>query len=164
MGKMKILIISDSHNNIANIKHVMGFAKKIKAGAVIHCGDWNNPVSVDAVTNFNIPLYAVIGNADINPEIRRNLILKSEGFSEDFLEFKLGGVKIGITHKPSDLYRYFDDRNVDIIFCGHLHSKDENEMRGVKVVRPGALEQTVNFAVFDTSTKKVEFIGSEIKA
>lgn len=160
---MKILVISDSHSNIANLKHVMGFAKKIKVGAVIHCGDWNNPISVDAVTNFNIPLYSVLGNADINPEIRRNLILKSEGFSEDFLEFELDGIRIGITHKPGDIYRYFGDSNVDIIFCGHLHSKDESEIRGMRVVRPGALETSVSFAVFDTDKKSIEFINHDIK-
>ncbi|PIP57073.1 YfcE family phosphodiesterase, partial [Candidatus Woesebacteria bacterium CG22_combo_CG10-13_8_21_14_all_45_10] len=37
---MKIVVISDSHGNIANLKHVLGFAKKIKAEAIIHCGDW----------------------------------------------------------------------------------------------------------------------------
>lgn len=159
---MKILVISDSHSNIANLKHVMGFAKKIKVGAVIHCGDWNNPISVDAVTNFNIPLYAVIGNADINPEIRRNLILKSEGFSEDFLEFTLGGVKIGITHKPSDIRKYLDVSKLDIVFCGHLHSKDESLINGTKVVRPGALETGVNFAIFDTDKKSIEFVSHDV--
>jgi len=159
MGKMKVLVISDSHSNISNLKHVMGFAKKIKAKAVIHCGDWNNPISVDAVTNFNIPLYSVIGNADISAEIRRNLILKSEGFSEDFLKFELDGVKIGITHKPSDIRKYFDVSELDVVFCGHLHSKDESSINGVKVIRPGALETTVNFAVYDTETNTIEFIS-----
>ena len=39
---MKILVISDSHGHIANLKHVLEIAKKIGVKAVIHCGDWDN--------------------------------------------------------------------------------------------------------------------------
>ena len=66
---MKILVISDSHGHIANIKHVMGFGKKIGAKAVIHAGDWNTVESVETVLSFGIPLYAVMGNADIEEEM-----------------------------------------------------------------------------------------------
>ncbi len=160
---MKILVISDSHNNLTNLKHVMGFAKKIKVGAVIHCGDWNYPVSVDTVCNFNIPVYAVVGNADINPEIARKLKLCAKKFSDNSLKFDLGGVKIGITHKPSDIQKYFSDSELDIIFCGHLHSQNESEFDGIKVVRPGALESGISFAMYDTVTDKVEFINNSIQ-
>ena len=159
---MKLLIISDSHGNIENLKHVMGFAKKIKVGAVIHCGDWNYPISVDTVSNFNIPIYAVVGNADINPEIVRKLKLCAEKFSDNSLKFEIDKIKIGITHKPSDIQKYFSDSDLDIIFCGHLHSQNESEFNGVKVVRPGALEISINFAVYDTVTKKIEFINEQI--
>jgi len=140
----------------------MGFAKKIKVGAVIHCGDWNNPISVDTVFNFNIPIYAVVGNADINPEIARRLKFCAEKFSDNSLKFELDNIKIGITHKPSDIQKYFSDSDLDIIFCGHLHSQNESEFNGVKVIRPGALEIGINFAVYDTVTKKIEFINDQI--
>ncbi len=48
---MKLLVIGDSHGNIANLKHVMGFAKHIKCKAVIHTGDWNNIKSLETVPN-----------------------------------------------------------------------------------------------------------------
>ena len=46
---MKIIVIADSHGNIANLKHVMEFGKKIKVGAIIHCGDWDNVKAVETV-------------------------------------------------------------------------------------------------------------------
>jgi len=156
---MKVLIISDSHGNLANLKHVLGFAKNIKMGAVIHAGDWNNAESVEIVLSFGIPLYTVLGNADIDPKIKEKLKSKSEEFGEDFLKVELGKRKIGITHKPSDIKKYFTENSVDVVFCGHLHSKDEHIINGVRVVRPGALENTVNFAIFDTISNNIEFIN-----
>lgn len=155
---MEILVISDSHGHIANLKFVMGFAQKIKAGAIIHCGDWNTIEAVETVLSTKIPLYTVLGNADVRPEVIKILKLKSKMFSENHLEFELGGRKIGITHKPSDLKKYFEGKKLDVIFCGHIHSKDESTVAGVKVVRAGAIIKGNNFAIFDTSTNKVEFI------
>jgi putative phosphoesterase len=141
---VKILVIGDSHGNIANLKHVMGFAKKVKVGAVIHTGDWNNLKSVDEVLSFRIPLYTVLGNADVDP----NFDLK------DFLEFEIDGKKIYLVHRllKKDT-RYIGK---DIVFTGHYHSQKIWEQDGVKIVRPGALEKDINFAIYDTKTNKVE--------
>lgn len=158
---MKLLIISDSHGNIANLKHVVGFGKKIGVKAIIHCGDWDNVESVETVLSFGIPLYTVLGNADIDFSISEKLKAKSEKFSEDFLELNLGGRKIGITHKPSDLKKYFENKKLDIIFCGHRHSKDESIVAGVKVVRPGAIIIGNNFAIYETVNNRVEFVEDD---
>jgi putative phosphoesterase len=158
---MKILVISDSHGHVANLKHVMGFAKKIKVDAIIHCGDWNTIDAVEEVLSSGIPLYTVAGNADIRPEVIKMLKMKSKMFSEEFLEFELGGKKIGVTHKPSDLKRYFESKKIDIIFCGHIHSKDESIVEGVKIVRPGAIINGNNFAVYNTETNKIEFVKDD---
>jgi hypothetical protein len=156
---MKILVISDSHGNIVNLKHVLGFAKKINAEAVIHAGDWNTLESVETVLSFNIPLYTVAGNADVRPEVIEELKRKSEKFDEEFLEFEIGDRKIGITHKPSNINKYFWDKKLDIVFCGHYHSKDESMVGGIKIVRPGAIINGNNFVVYDTLSGKIEFIN-----
>lgn len=158
---MKLLIISDSHGHISNLKHVLGFAKHYKVDAVIHTGDWNTLESVDEVLSFGIPLYSVLGNADINPQIANRLRTTAKKFSESYLELTLGGRKIGITHRPSDLAKYFENKKLDIIFCGHRHSKDESLVGGIKVVRAGAIIKGNNFAIYDTVTNKIEFVSDE---
>lgn len=156
---MKILIISDSHGNVADLRTVMGLAKKYKIDAVVHAGDWNTIESVETVLSFGIPLYTVLGNADIRPEVIEKLKVKSKKFGEKFLEFELRGKKIGITHKPADNKKYFAGKKLDIIFNGHYHSKDESIVKGIKVVRPGAIISGINFAVYDTKSGKIEFIN-----
>jgi len=156
---MKILVISDSHGNVVNLKHVMGFAKKINAKAVIHTGDWNTLESIETVLSFGIPIYTVLGNADVRPEVVEKLKTNSKKFGEEFLEFELGGRKIGITHKPSNIKKYFADKKLDIIFSGHRHSKDESMFENIKTIRSGAIINGNNFAVYDTSSGTIEFVN-----
>lgn len=146
---MKIVVISDSHGNIANLRHVMGFAKRIKADVVIHCGDFSDLKSVETVMSFKIPLYGVLGNADIGDEITKKF--------EKSLEIEIGGKRIGIIHdiKKAD----FKMKNLDIIFFGHWQKQKEIFWNGIHVVNPGALENDVNFAIYDTTSDKIDFIN-----
>lgn len=153
---MKILIISDSHGNIANLKHVMGFARKIKAGAVIHCGDWNSLDAVNAVVNFNIPIYSVLGNADIDPKTEKLLNRMCKKFDQKYLEVEIEGKRIGIIHDLKDFKH--KDISLDILFTGHIHRQKEEIEMGLRVVNPGALENGINFAIYETKTGKIEFI------
>lgn len=139
----------------------MGFAKHIKVKAVIHTGDWNDLKSLETVFNYNIPIYTVLGNADIDPKLIRKLKIRAEKFTEDFLKFKIGGVKIGVVHHfTKDKQQMATDCSV--IFTGHYHSQKEWEVDGIKIIRPGALENGINFAVFDTKTKSVEFVSQDL--
>lgn len=158
---MKILVISDSHGNVASLKHVMGFAKNIKVGTVIHCGDWNTLEAVEVVLSSGLPLYTVLGNADVRPEVIKELKTGSKMFAEDFIKFELGGRKIGVTHKPSDVKKYFVNEKLDVIFHGHWHQKDEKEINGMRVVRPTAIIRGNNFAVYDTTSDKIDFVEDE---
>ena len=155
---MKALIISDSHGNIKNLKHVVGFGKKIGVGAVIHCGDWNTLHSIEVVIDSKIPFYSVLGNADIDPGVGE--LLKSKGsFDPEILFFVLNGKKIAISHYVSRLKKEIE--NIDIGFYGHRHTPEKSMFKGKKLVRPGALEKNINFVVYDTNTDKIEFINEE---
>ena len=156
---MKILIISDSHGHLANIKHVMGFGKNIKAGAVIHAGDWNTVESVETVLSFGIPLYAVMGNADIDTKIEDMLKFNSKEFDPSLLKFKIDGRKIAVIHNAKSLE--LRCKSLDIVFSGHHHSKEEKMVNFVKFVRPGALINGINFAVYETAINEVEFFSDD---
>ena len=155
---MKIVVISDSHGNIANLKHVLGFTRKIKAGAVIHCGDWDNLAAVETVLACKIPLYAVLGNADIDERIENSLRMQSKKFNKKFLEVEIDGRKIGVVH--SIKYLVSGIKYLSILFAGHRHYKGGKTINGVKIINPGALHSIKpSFAVYETDTNEVEFIN-----
>jgi len=136
----------------------MGFAKKLNIDAVIHAGDWNTIESVETVLSFGIPLYTVLGNADVRPEVIEKLKTKAKRFDQEFLIVSLGGRKIGITHKPSNNKKYFPGKKLDLIINGHLHSKYESVETPIKIIRSGAIVNGNNFAVYETINDEVEFI------
>ncbi len=157
MTSLKILVISDSHDNIANLEHVMGFAKKINAEAVIHCGDWNNVEAVKTVLSFGIPLYSVLGNADVDPEVENSLKKQSKKFDPYFLKCELDGRKIGVIHNIRHLVSNIE--SLSILFFGHWQKQKEIYWNGIRAINPGALENEINFAVYDTKKKEVEFVS-----
>jgi putative phosphoesterase len=156
---VKILIISDSHGNIANLKHVMGFAKQINVQAVVHCGDWDNIESVETVLSFGIPLYSVLGNADIDSEIEDLLKFESKKFDPHLLSFEVDGEKMAVIHqanlKDEKLHKF------KVVFSGHYHSKEEKMVNFTKFVRPGAVINGNNFAIFETENNRVEFFADD---
>ena len=49
-----IAIISDSHDNLANLEEFLKQAKKYKVGTIVHCGDVTTPECLEwLVENFN---------------------------------------------------------------------------------------------------------------
>lgn len=157
---MKILVISDSHGNIANLKHVLGFAVASNLDGIIHCGDWDNIEAVKTVLEYKIPLYSVLGNADIDASLSEKLKVESQKFDEKFLKFELGGRKIGIIHNVNQLIS--NTESLGIVFYGDTHRQSDEIRNGVRVVNPGALEKDISFAVYDTDTDKVELINEQI--
>jgi len=155
---MKILIIGDSHGHIVNLKAVMGISKKMQIKAVIHCGDWNNIKSVKTVLMFGIPLYTVMGNADIEDNLEEYLKFNTKKFNPSFLKCAIGGRKIGIKHRVTK-----DDKfeGLDIVFSGHYHSSESKMINFLKFVRPGALINGINFVVYETETNDVKFVKDE---
>lgn len=140
------------------MKHVLGFAKEIKAGAIIHLGDWNNLSAIETVINSGIPVYAVLGNADIDPEIAVLLSKKAKMFNERWLMINLRGKKIGVVHNLTIDHQPLTI-DCDIVFCGHTHKQEEKLVDGIKVVNPGAMENNIFFAVYDTEINGVELMN-----
>ncbi len=153
---MKILVISDSHGHIVNLKAVMEIAKKAEVRAIIHCGDWDDTASVETVLSYKIPLYTVMGNADVEKGLEEYLRFNTKKFDPNFLKFELDGRKIGVIHKVKMSEWKYDD--LDIVFSGHYHEKEEKMINFLKFVRPGAVLNGINLALYETVNNEVEFV------
>lgn len=161
---MRILVISDSHDNIVRLKHCVGFANTSELDAIIHCGDWSSPAAVETMEDAQIPVYGVLGNADVDSQMVPSLRNTNVKLNVDFLKLDIGGRNIGVCHFPGKLEDAIKSQEYDVLFHGHTHKKKDKMFGKTRVVNPGALQKTLvpSFAVYDADSNTVEFVDLEI--
>ena len=147
---MRIAVISDSHDNLPNLKKALDFIKKEKIKIIIHCGDISTPETLEEIAkNFKGKIHYVFGNADKG---------KFEEDKKEFGEIKIAGKKIAFCHFPEKAEE-LAKTGYDIVFYGHTHKPWEEVIGKTRLVNPGNLTglwYKGTFAVYDPKTNKLE--------
>ena len=118
---MKIGVLSDTHGLLR--PEVMSALEGCEA--ILHGGDINRQEIIDQLSGI-APTYVVRGNND--REWAEHIPL--------FLDFRLAGLKLYMTHKkkdlPADLSAY------DLVIYGHSHRYDEMRAGRTLLLNPGS--------------------------
>ena len=61
---MLVAIMSDSHDNIWNLRKAVEIIKDSQAGLIIHCGDFIAPFMLKELDDTGIQVHGVFGNND----------------------------------------------------------------------------------------------------
>jgi len=100
-----IAVISDSHDNIWNLRKAIQIMKGEHAEGIIHCGDFVAPFMLKELEAAEIPVHGVFGNNDGDQHLLTKLALTMlQNITIHGLIGKedLGGKKICFTHYSSD--------------------------------------------------------------
>ncbi|MFA5291208.1 MAG: metallophosphoesterase family protein, partial [Candidatus Paceibacterota bacterium] len=66
---MKIAVISDIHDNLANLERFLKLAEELKIEGIICCGDVTTPETLEKlVSDFSGPIKLACGNMEIRRE------------------------------------------------------------------------------------------------
>jgi len=139
---MKIIVVSDTHNNLPNFKKATVWAEKQNVELLIHCGDVTSvQVFERAIADFSGNFLLSLGNADKgfnweNAATREKF--KNKIFS-DFGEISANKGKIAFTHFPNRARELAKTKNYEIVFYGHTHKPAIGELYGAKMINPGTL-------------------------
>lgn len=146
---MRFAIISDTHDNLANLKKVIDFFNKEKIEIVLHCGDICNQDTInEAVKNFKGQIHFVRGNGDYDLED-----------VPETMELELGSKKIFFNHYPDVAREAAESGKYDLVFYGHTHKPWEEKIGNCRLVNPGEVAGQrfkPTFATYDTETDKLE--------
>lgn len=159
---MKIAIISDSHDNIANLEEFLNWAKENKIETIIHCGDLCGPAVMTKVLapNFKGDIHFVYGNVGDRELLEEKIKgIKNVKFYGDQGEVEIDGKKMAFVHRPEEAKALASKNNYDFIFYGHTHQPWEEKIGETRLVNPGTLAGMFNkatFAVYDTLNDKLE--------
>jgi putative phosphoesterase len=152
---MKIAIISDTHDNLENLKKFFKFSKKEKIEILIHCGDVCNGETLKEIEKNFKKIYLSLGNCDMKDEIlkkaKETKIFEKEG------KIEIENLNIGFCHEFD--YKNKKLKDFDFYFFGHSHWPFLKREGKCYLANPGNLAglfYKATFAILDTKTKKLE--------
>ena len=98
---MRIAVMSDSHDNIWNIRRAIEQIRRMEVQVIIHCGDFVAPFMLKELEQAGIPVHGVFGNNDGDQHLLTKLALTE--LDNITLHGMVGtvdvqGLKIGFTH------------------------------------------------------------------
>lgn len=118
---MKIGVVSDTHNNLANVREIVRLFNAAGVERVIHTGDITKAKTLDVLADLNAPLYGVFGNNDVEREaLDASIERHGFEFAEPPLHIQWHRRRIVVVHDPRDL----DDvaqHSHDLALHGHTH-------------------------------------------
>jgi len=158
---MKIVIISDIHDNLHKLEKCLEICKEEKVEKILCLGDVaNKDTLLYLATNFKNNIFLVRGNACSYPHSFVKTLTNVKYF-ENIGVVNLDNLKIGIVHQPYkiELLKENNKNNFDFIFYGHTHKPWIENEKNAYLANPGNLTGDVyssTFAILNSETKKIE--------
>lgn len=157
---MKIAIISDTHDNLNNLRRAVEIINSSGAVHVFHAGDFTSPFTIRVLRELKCPLTGVFGNNDGDKLLLRekfNGSIHNQPYITTF-----NGKRIVMMHEPVFIEALRDSGHFDIIIYGHTHEPEIKNEKGVLIVNPGELAGWLygkpSFVMVDLESMKGEII------
>ena len=161
---MRLGVLSDSHDDVANLETALADYRRWGISQLIHCGDLIGPEIVHQLKGFQV-IY-VDGNMDReSAEIYRTLReLDSHNIALPTFEGEIAGVSIAVTHGDDlpELNRVIRSGIHRFVFTGHTHRRRDETIGSTRVFNPGALGglqfESRSYSVVDLTSGEIETI------
>ncbi len=161
---MKVGIMSDSHDHLANIRKAVEAFNDAGVSYAVHAGDFVAPFVANELQKLNCPLLGVFGNNDGE---RIGLQNRLKGFGAEvkvqpaFVE--LDGKRFVVIHENDLADALADSGKFDVVVYGHTHKVDiRKTSNGCLIVNPGEvcgwLTGKATIAILDTDTMEVKLM------
>lgn len=163
---MKIGIISDTHDDIGNIKKAVNIFKNKDIKTVIHLGDIVAPPAIKFFKDFK--LIGIFGNNDGYKQYLLEIYgLIGGELKGDFASIEIDGLKFALYHGEfSDITASLaKSGDYDFVLSGHTHIANVSKSGKTILINPGSAHRFFTndtgptVAVLDTESKKAEIIG-----
>lgn len=156
---MKFAIISDTHDNLPNIKKIVDWLNKEKISLLLHCGDVSMLSTIkEGFGNFKGDINISLGNADARHDLETGKI-GNVNIVSGFGEMSVDKKKIAFTHFPEVAEDLAKKNKYSLVFYGHTHKPWENMIGNCRVINPGEVAgvfHKATFATYNTETDKLE--------
>ncbi len=132
---MLIGIISDTHDNMPQVRKAVDLFNEKRVGHVVHAGDFTSPFTFRVLGDLSCGFTGIFGNNDGD----RLLLQKMSGgkvFPQPHI-FELEGRKIVVIHEHHIAPALADSGHFDVVIYGHTHKPESRKVNNTLVVNPG---------------------------
>jgi putative phosphoesterase len=161
---MKIGVLSDTHDNLANLGRAVGMFAGRGVGALIHAGDFCSPFALQEfapLATKGVCMHAVFGNNDGD---RVHLVQRGAdfcAFHDGAAILELDGRRIAVVHYPDLAPALLASGAYDLVIHGHDH-RVRVEGGSRRLLNPGTcagyLAPRATAAVVDTADLSIEVV------
>jgi putative phosphoesterase len=158
---MLIGVISDTHDNMPQIKKAVDLFNERKVGHVIHAGDFTSPFTFRILKDLTCGFTGIFGNNDGDKLLLQKM---SEGkvFNQPHI-FELAGKKIVVMHEHHIADALADSGHYALVIYGHTHKPDIRKVKTTLLINPGEagswLYGKSTIAIADLSTMTAGIIN-----
>lgn len=159
---MRVAIISDTHDHIANLRAAVTYCNSYQVGMIIHCGDLISPFMLDELARFGGVVHLVYGNNAGDKHLIAQFCgakFPSLTHHNDFGAVEAAGLKFAFTHYPQLARGLAVQGSFDVVCCGHNHRYQVEQIGGTLLVNPGELlgkDDQPGFAILESASRQVE--------
>ncbi|MBN2853920.1 metallophosphoesterase family protein [Patescibacteria group bacterium] len=158
---MLIAIISDSHDNLENLKKFIDWSLENKIEKIICLGDVAKTETIKYLAlSFLGEIFLVKGNACLYKDKDLEKYKNIKYYGEIGQEI-IGDLKIAFVHEPEKIKK-LTEYNLDFVFYGHTHKPWLEKKGETFIANPGTLGGVyyqATFAVLNTETRNLELRG-----
>lgn len=159
---MLIGVLSDTHDNLGNLRRFLALFRERGVGLVLHAGDFVSPFTAEPFRETGLRVIGVFGNNDGD---KLYLTERYRGVGELFVgphELELAGRKVLLMHEPRALEALVASGRYDLVVYGHTHRAEIREGWPL-VVNPGEaggwLTGQATCALVDLSALRAELLS-----
>ena len=133
---MRIGVVSDTHNNLKNVRRIVELFNDERVERVIHTGDISQPKTLDVLADLRAPLWGVYGNNDERPALAT--VASTHGFRivEPPLFLHWHERHIIVVHDPLEFDGHIAD-HLELALHGHTHRHRDELAQGLRYFNPG---------------------------
>jgi putative phosphoesterase len=158
---MRLAVMSDTHDQIRNIRRAVTEIRAAGCAMIIHCGDFVAPFMLKELEAAGLPVHGVFGNNDGDQHLLtkhsltlyRNITL--HGF---FGQVDADGRRVAFIHDGLIADDIAAGGRFHIVCYGHYHVYTHRKIGEALVVNPGEMlgkDDVPGFCIVDTETLEV---------
>lgn len=131
MQMKKIIVVSDSHGNVADLQYLLNE----EYDYFFFLGDGLSDLGTSI---YDDRVKAVKGNWDFGADVRENLVVRVE----DVVFFLTHGHNYGVKESFFRLMYQVSELQPDLTLFGHTHRKEDFVVNGLHFANPGSINKS----------------------